>query len=126
GPVVMGGNQLDAYLGVRVVDLWGLADIDVARAKLAGAYTTERLDEICRARGVRVAAVYDEWFDAATGTGLPKRWVRVGRWRIKDNVACSKDTVAFYATAPDEVEPLRRRLNSFAPQLPRDVESMIE
>lgn len=114
------------YSGARVVDAWGLADVDVARARRAGAYTTARLDEICRARGVRVAAVYDEWFTPPDGPSPPSGWTRVGRWTIADNVGCSKDTVAFYAVLADEAEPLRRRLRAFSPGLPPDVKWSVE
>jgi hypothetical protein len=114
------------YAGVHVVDVWGLATLDVARAKRAGAYTTTRLDEICRARHVRVAAVYDAWFDGVAGPELPRRWVRVAHWTIPDNVGCSKDTVSFYAVEPDEAEPLRRRLREFGPRLARDATWSVE
>jgi len=114
------------YADVRVVDLWGLATFDVARAKRAGDYGTDKIDAICRERGVRAAVVYDQWFDGGYGPALPKRWVRVGRWRIKDNVGCSKDVVSFYAVAADEAEPLRRRLSEFGPRLPPDVAWSVE
>src|SRR5262249_54296516 len=43
----------------RVLDLFGLADLDVGRRKLHRAWNTEAIRTVARERGVKVAVVYD-------------------------------------------------------------------
>jgi hypothetical protein len=109
------------FTGARVVDVWGLATREVAMARVRREYTTERMDEICRAHDVRIAAVYDAWFNGSECPPPPASWTRVGTWRIPDNVVCGSDLVTFYAVAPGEAAPLRARLAEFAPRLPAGV-----
>jgi hypothetical protein len=112
--------------GVRVVDVWGLVTREVAAARTSHQYSTARMDEICRARDVRVAAIYDAWFDGRECPKPPATWTRVGTWRIADNVVCGSDTVTFYAVAPDEAAALRARLVALAPSLPSGVTQTLE
>ena len=77
-----------AYLGeVQLVDLMGLASMDMAREIKAKHSTTDVIDRITREKGVKVAVVYDSWFvglpseranaDWYFGNGFPARWVTV-------------------------------------------------
>jgi hypothetical protein len=107
---------------LRVLDLWGLASRDVAEAKLTGTYSTARIGELARAQAVRVAVLYEHWLDAAGG--VPKEWVRAGRWRVASNVVLGDRTVAFYAVDPAEAGPLDSHLRAFAVELPPGVEQL--
>jgi hypothetical protein len=104
------------YANIRCLDLWGLADINVARARLAGTYGPETMAALAKARGVRIAVVYPEWFDRFGG--LPAGWIQVGRWTIEDNIVCGGPTVVFYAVRPEEAKPLAEALASFQADLP--------
>jgi hypothetical protein len=105
--------------GATVLDLWGLADIEVLRAKRDKRYGPGFLEQIARERGARVAAIYDDWFKPLGG--LPRSWKRIAHWTIHDNVVCGRDTVAFYATDPAEATRLERLLRQFGPELPSGV-----
>jgi len=109
-------GAIDWLADLRVMDLWGLASREVAEAKLTGRYTTSGIAELARARGVRVAVIYERWLDAAGG--VPAEWVRAGRWRVASNVVLGDRTVAFYAVDPAEAAPLGDHLRAFAPELP--------
>lgn len=110
-----------SYLSeIRLLDLWGLASLEVAQAKLERAYGPERIAGLAGEKGVRIAIVYDLFFQE-TG-GLPRTWEKVGEWRIRDNRVCASDTVAFYAIVPEARDELKRRLNEFREQLPAEVE----
>jgi hypothetical protein len=109
-------GAIDWLADLRVLDLWGLASREVAEAKLAGRYTTGGIAELARARGVRVAVIYERWLDAAGG--VPPEWVRAGRWRVDSNVVLGDRTVAFYAVDPAETAALADHLRAFAPELP--------
>ncbi len=104
---------------IHSLDLWGLADRDVARARLAGTYGPETMARLAERAGVRIAVVYDEWFDRFGG--LPASWVKVGRWTIDDNIVCGGPSVAFYAVRPGEARNLAEVLTSFQKELPSRV-----
>jgi hypothetical protein len=109
-----------AYLGnERVLDLFGLADLEVGRRKLHQHCDTRVIREITRERGVKVAVVYDEWFDKQGG--VPHEWVKAGEWTITHNVVCGSDHVTWYAVDPTEAQPLIDHLRAFASALPPDV-----
>lgn len=118
----VGLNDIGAvnyYADVRCVDLYGLANLDVCRAKLEGNFGPALIEDLCRSRGARVALVYESWFEASGG--LPADWAVVARWRIRDNVVCGSDAVAFFATTPDHAPVLAGQLEQFRETLPRDV-----
>jgi hypothetical protein len=113
-------GAISYYNEFPLLDLYGLASMDVARAKLNGTYDTAMIARLVDAAGARVIVVYDYWFTRYGG--LPPGWVKVAEWRFTDCYVCGGDTVSFYA--PDEAgaELLRARLADFAGSLPPRVE----
>jgi len=107
------------YSQVRLVDLWGLADRQIAQDWLDKRYTTSRIDALTRQYDVQIAIVYDAWFQNAKH--LPDSWKRVGQWTIRDNVVCGDETVSFYAVDPLARDKLELNLQQFKDQLPVDV-----
>ena len=104
---------------IRCVDLWGLANMDVAVARRRGAYGPEAIRTLVEAEGADVAIVFERWY--ARFGGLPEGWIRVGEWTIPDNVACGSPTVSFFATRPDARDRLTSSLRSFSARLPTSV-----
>lgn len=104
---------------VRCVDLWGLANRDVAAARRARTYGPDAIRAIVRSSGAEIALVYDKWFERFGG--LPAEWSRVGQWTIQNNVVCGNPTVSFYATSAGARDRLKSVLRRFSPRLPRDV-----
>ena len=102
---------------IRCLDLWGLANLEVATAKYKRTSQGGGIERISQKTGTRIAILYDNWFPG----GLPREWVRVGRWTIPNNVILGGDTVSFYAVDPAEAAHLRESLEDFSPQLPADV-----
>ena len=109
-----------AYLAdVEVLDLFGLADLEVARRKLSGTYDTQAIRELTRNRNVKVAVVYDAWFEKLGG--VPSEWARAGEWAIAHNVVAGSDRVTWYAVDPAEAPALIEHLRAFANDLPPEV-----
>ena len=109
-----------AFLGeARVLDLFGLADLDVGRRKLSRTWDRQAIHDLAQERGVKVAVVYDEWF--ARMGGVPREWMPAGEWTIARNVVCGSARVAWYAVDPAESAPLMQHLRDFASRLPPDV-----
>lgn len=108
------------YIGeVRCLDLYGLGSSAVAGHKRAGTWTTEAIAQLTAESQVKVAVVYESWFQEKEA--LPHSWQRIGRWTIDNNVVCGDRVVSFFAVAPDEAPRLKDCLASFAPSLPNTV-----
>jgi hypothetical protein len=108
------------YNAFPLLDLYGLASMDVARAKLGGTYDTQEMERLVRESGAPVVIVYDYWFDRYGG--LPEGWVKVAEWHFSDCYVCGGDVVSFYAVDPARAEALRAQLEEFQPSLPARVE----
>jgi len=102
-----------------LLDLYGLASMDVARAKLGGTYDSPMIERLVRESGATVVVVYDYWFDRYGG--LPQSWVKVGEWHFTDCYVCGGDVVSFYAPDPARADALRAQLAEFAGSLPARV-----
>lgn len=107
------------FARITCVDFFGLADLEVCRLRMDLAWGREAIERVARERGVRVAVLYDRWFDRESTGGLPDGWQRVARWRIAGNVVNGEDTVSWYAVDPGERTGLVQALR--AKRLPRGV-----
>ena len=104
---------------INCVDLWGLATLEVLNLKAKHKYTTQKIYEVCKKNGVKLAIVYDKWYK--NYGGLPSQWVKVGEWTIQHNVVCGGEKVSFYAVDSTETENLIKNLQEFSKLLPSDV-----
>ena len=109
------------FSDIHCLDLVGLANLEVLRAKRAGRADSRFLEGMAERSRSRIAIVYDRWFETYVPGGVPRAWTRVGLWRFRDNIACYSDSVSFYAVRSDEVAPLVEHLRAFAPRLPVNV-----
>ncbi|QHS58974.1 hypothetical protein [Chitinophaga agri] len=101
----------------RILDLWGLGNNVVAAGKLHGQYSPEFLQQFSQQEKVKIAVVYDTWFDSK----LLQQWTKVASWKISNNVICGGDEVFFYAVDPAEATTLHNKLIAYKQQLPADV-----
>jgi len=104
---------------IHCLDLWGLASMEVAVAKRNQQYDTRRIYELAKAKNVKIAIVYDQWY--TTSGGLPSEWGNVGQWTITNNEIADGDTVSFYAVDPAERDNLIANLRQFSLRLPSTV-----
>jgi hypothetical protein len=111
------------YGSAHVVDLWGLADREVFRARREGRYTPAVMRHACDEAGEPVAIVYPGWF-AGFG-GLPREWKRVGDWTIPHNVAAADATVVVYSTDPADASRVARAFAEFSRTLPPGVRGKV-
>jgi len=112
-------GAINYFADVKCLDLYGLADVRVARAMKAMRYNTAMVSDLAKSGGVKVAIVYDEWF--REWGGVPKEWIRVGQWTIGSRIVCGSNSVSIYAVDPTEVDNLAQNLAAFAPELPQGV-----
>ncbi len=100
-----------------VFDMWGLADIDVARSKRNNYSTPAFLNNLANKKNVKVAVVYDSWFNKA----LLSNWQKIATWKINNNVICGDSIVSFYALKARYTAKLKTNLINYQKQLPADV-----
>ncbi len=87
-----------------VLDLWGLASAEARDLRL-NAPEPGWAGRLAAAHAVPMAMVYDAWFEGWTGPD----WVKIGDFRLTRSGGYLGDyAVAFYATGPDFVAPVRR------------------
>lgn len=104
-----------------ILDLWGLANGDIARERFRNTYTPDDIHETARRAGVSAVAVYPHWF--ANIGGIPRDWPMVGILQLPPGVQVNAagPQVMFYAPSATEAQILSRRLKAFAVTLPEDV-----
>jgi len=118
---VVAANDIGAiayYTDAKIVDLWGLGSIEVARSRKGHYWTPDFLDSLVRAKDAKLAIVFDEWFDPA----LLHKWTKVASWQIPNNVICGSDVVCFYALRPEDAVAIRSNLQSYQSSLPAGVQ----
>jgi hypothetical protein len=101
----------------RVIDLWGLANMQVAKAKKENVVTPAFLNAVAKNNNVKFAIVYDSWFDSS----LLNKWNKVATWQIQNNVICGDATVSFYAVDLNNSSSLKENLAAYQKLLPADV-----
>lgn len=109
-------GAVNYFADIKVVDLVGLASMDVARLRRSG-HRGPWIESLVTERHGDVAIVYDSWL--IENGGVPASWHKAGEW----SGAVPNSTVAFYAVRPDQVAELKGNLRAFMPDLPPDVTS---
>lgn len=110
-------GAISFYGDLKVVDLWGLGDIDVARSKKGQYCTPQFLDSVVKTRNTSLAIVYETWFDKP----LLDRWTKVATWQMPNNVICGYDVVTFYVIDARDKGSLVNNLKDFQPSLPGEI-----
>ncbi len=115
---VVAANDIGAidYMAVfHVVDLAGLGTRESAAFLLQKNFGSMQITSVVAQYGTQIALVYDSWYQ------IPYEWIKIGTWRIPDNVVCGSDTVSFYAVNPAAAPALIENMHAFASRLPGDV-----
>ncbi|MGZ3973687.1 MAG: hypothetical protein ACXVMI_05445 [Flavisolibacter sp.] len=116
----VGLNDIGAvgyFTNSRIIDLWGLASIEVTKSKKDHFWTANFLDSLCRRNHVQMAIIYDSWFSDS----LRKRWSKAATWQIQKNVVCGDSIVSFYSVDTTSGMVLKEQLKAFESQLPPSV-----
>lgn len=105
------------FTNAKIIDLWGLANIEITKSKKLHYWTPQFLDSLCRANKVQMAIIYDSWFSDS----LTKRWKKAATWKIQNNIICGDSIVSFYSLDSTQ-NILQQNLKMFQSQLPPSVE----
>jgi len=108
------------YSNNKVIDLWGVGNIEVAKQRLNGTFSTSSIAGLTRKENIRLAILYETWFEAYGG--FPSSWKKLAEWTMTDyNYFLGHSTVSIYSTNPAEEIYLKEKLKEFSLQLPRTV-----
>jgi hypothetical protein len=110
-------GAISYFTNGSILDLWGLASIEVTKSRENKYWTPEFLDSMCRSREVKLIMVYDSWFNDS----LTSRWKKVTTWQIQDNVICGDDIVSFYSIDNTDKNYLYKSLKEYQSFLPSSV-----
>jgi hypothetical protein len=103
----------------RIVDLYGLAAPQVARAKLGGLYDRTIVQRVSSSAGAKIAMVCPSWL--AESGGAPPGWRKICSWRIANNLVCKDSQVDIYSLDASAREELSRGLSAYQASLPTGV-----
>lgn len=103
------------YSNARVVDVMGIATLDLARARIDNRLTAEAILQAAEREQAGIAIVYENWFKDSVAFRLP--WRLVGRWTIADPVVVDP-TVSFFALDAQHALSLHRALMAIQRDLP--------
>ncbi|MCX6826648.1 MAG: hypothetical protein NTV06_05205 [candidate division Zixibacteria bacterium] len=106
---------------VNCLDLWGAANMEVARLKKDNRLDLAQIRRITMEREVQIAVIYDDWFMKDGERKIPLEWLKVGVWTIKNNIVCGGDSVSFYAVDSTSASSLIQNLQRYSPRLPAGV-----
>lgn len=106
-------GAVNFFADIEIVDLVGLASMDVARLRRRG--EPGPWIEPLVGKRADIAIVYDSWLKE--NGGVTEAWQKAGEW----SGAVPNSTVAFYAIGTEHVEQLHANLKAFTASLPPDV-----
>jgi hypothetical protein len=103
---------------ITIMDLNGLGNFEIAQAIKNKQFNLDFLKNYSVSKNCELAIIYEGIHDFA----LPKEWIKIGSWKIKNNVICWKDVVFIYVTNSANENKFRKDFKEFSKQLPKDVE----
>ncbi len=95
----------------RIVDLAGVANLEVLNRKRINNWTPEAADSLSERMEANVAILHHSWTDAE----VEPYWYRIASWQTRN------DSVSFYSIDRRFIEKLQNNLRAFEPKLPPGV-----
>lgn len=106
------------YFKEKVLDIWGLGDVEITERMLEKTYTLNFLSDKLNRKGVKVMVVYEKIFEYFGS--IPEGFVYAGEWQIKNNRVCAYDRISFFSRKEEE-ESIKRNLKEYSFVLPKEV-----
>lgn len=112
------------FADIKMIDLWGLADIETAKMRRdndSAVVSKDNLEYLAHSRNIKIAVVYDAWFTVAGKSVIPEQWIKAGKWKILNNIVCASDEVTLYAVDVSEKDNLINNLRLNSAFMPPDI-----
>ncbi|MBU1239536.1 hypothetical protein KKF84_17360 [Myxococcota bacterium] len=113
----VGVNDVGAisyYAGGYVLDLWGLASMEVMKLRQNNAHGGTPLARIAQEHDIELVALFPSWFSGR----LPPSWIPMGQFTIAGNIICGDSRVLILATSYKSHLRWRNKLHIFFKTLP--------
>jgi hypothetical protein len=110
-------GAISYFADLKIIDLWGLGDNEVTRARKAGNWNGAFLQQLVLKRNAVVAVIYESWFTKE----LTDNWQKVGTWEVSYSFMLGDTKVTFYAIDKNKAQSLKNNLVEFSSQLPKDI-----
>lgn len=105
------------FTDIHCIDAYGLATIEIAKAKKVKAYDCDMLDSLSVKKNADLAIVYPQWINSGymfsnySAGKTPSAWKKAGSLILgKSNYVIGGDTVSFYAIKENYFDSLRTSL----------------
>ncbi len=112
-------GAVDYLADVKLFDIFGLANIEIANLKRSGGYDSRAIAASATRQGTEIAMIYQSWLGEYGG--VPAGWTKVGEWGVHDNIVLGENVVSFYAVEDEERAHLVENLRRFSRELPPGV-----
>jgi len=111
-------GAMNYHADIECLDLRGLGSLRVAKARLNDEMGRKFVSEEAEKRDCKIAIIFE---DKDYGYGIPDDWIKVGEWKVKDNVVLGDDKISFWAVDDKEFNSLIKHLKDFSSELPISV-----
>ena len=112
-------GAMNYHADIECLDLRGLGSLRVAKARLNDEMGRKFVAEEAEKRDCKIAIIFE---DKDYGYGIPDEWIKVGEWKVKDDVVLGDDEISFWAVDDKELNSLISHLKDFSSELPNSVE----
>ncbi len=104
------------YSNIKCVDLFGLANLKIFKSKKQKLYDTNFINYITQEENVKLAIIYDSWF--VGNLSPPNNWIKIGEWKIFNNIICGSDIVSFYVLDKSLLNDIKVKFSTYSRNLP--------
>jgi len=109
------------FCDFKLLDLGGLASIDVAHALETARFNTRTLGGLVQHAGAKIVINSGFRLDDPGIGGAPIAWTKVGEWGVYDPIVLPVWRVEFYATDASQVELLKKQVRLSCAMLPKSM-----
>lgn len=116
----IGLNDIGAvayFTDAKVIDLVGIANMDIARARKRGTFDKDAFKRITSDAEMEYAIIHESWI----GNRIPDDWISVQKWTIPNNFITADPTMSFYSCENEYLQKMNMSLSAFRLKLPREI-----
>ena len=114
-------GAVNYFSDIKCLDLWGLGNLEVSKLIRNNDFTKDEIDKITKNNNVKIAIVYNSWFQEGDSSRIPDSWYKAGEWTILNNVIAGDSIVSIYAVDNSQKDDLIRNLRMNSKYFPATV-----
>lgn len=115
-------GMVNYFTNAKFIDLWGLANYEIAQSRIQKKYNTGFIDNITNREQAEMAFVYDSWF--LKYGGLPPKWIKLCDWKIQMNVVAGDSVLNIYSIKTELAGQQKNKLLKFMQSMPDSIQKI--